>query len=112
MNMERQLQHWEKITEVEGIKFRIKKLSPFEFPAFKTSFAKATNDNDPEGIAKSYEMMVSWVETEIAGVWVKVYNKTNQTFVIDKFNDPMLSNKLIDVILTEMVMPLFMSTAE
>jgi hypothetical protein len=110
--MEKQLQHWEKVVEFEGSKLRLKKLSPFEFPAFKTSFAKATSDNDPEGIAKSYEMMVTWVEVEIAGIWVKLYDKASQNFVINTFNNPSISNQLVDVILTEVIMPIFMNTVE
>jgi len=106
------LQHWEKEIELDGMKFRIKKLTPFDFPAFKTVFAKSTTDGDPEGIAKSYEMMISWVETKIIGEWTKVYDKKSGTFIVDKLNDPVLANELVDLVLTDLIMPLFMNTAE
>ena len=106
------LQHWEKEVELNGMKFRIKKLGPFDFPAFKTVFGKATNENDPEGIAKSYEMMTTWIESKIIGEWTKVYDKKSGGFVIEALNDPMVANELIDLVLMDLIMPLFTSTAE
>ena len=105
-------QHWQKEIELEGKKYRIKKLTPFEFPAFKTVFGKSTNDNDPEGIAKSYEMMTGWIESEIMGEWTRVYDKKSGQFIIDELNDPKLANLLIDSVFTDIVMPLFVNTAE
>lgn len=105
-------QHWEKEIDFEGMKFRLKKLNPFEFPAFKTAFAKATNDNDPEGIAKSYEMMTSWVLTEVLGAWVPVYDRASGTFTIDQLNDPAVANDLLDMVLADLIMPLFMRSTE
>jgi len=112
MSEEIKLQHWEKEIELKGMKFRIKKLTPFDFPAFKTVFAKSTSDGDPEGIAKSYEMMTGWVETEIMGKWTKVYDKASKQFIVDLLNDPIVANELIDLVLTDLIMPLFMNTAE
>lgn len=105
-------QHWQKEIEFKGLKFKLKKLSPFEFPAFKTTFAKATNDNDPEGIARSYEMMTTWVLTEVVGAWVPVYDKASGAFTVDSLNDPSVANELLDLILTDLIMPLFMSSTE
>jgi len=107
-----QKQHWEKEIEFKGMKFRLKKLNPFEFPAFKTVFAKSTNENDPEGIMKSYELATSWIESEIIGKWAKIYDKASMTFIIAELNDPMVANELIDLVLTDLVMPLFTNTAE
>jgi hypothetical protein len=105
-------QHWQKEIKFENMRFKLKKLSPFEFPAFKTSFAKATNDNDPEGIAKSYEMMTSWVLVNLMEAWVPVYDKSSKSFTIDSLNDPYLANNLIDLVLTDLIMPLFMNSTE
>ena len=105
-------QHWQKEIKFKGLKFKLKKLSPFEFPAFKTTFAKSTTDNDPEGIAKSYEMMTSWVLTEVAGAWIPVYDKSSGAFTVDSLNNPAESNALLDLILSELIMPLFTSSTE
>lgn len=105
-------QHWEKEIQFNGSAFRIKKLTPFEFPAFKTVFAKATNDGDTDGLAKVYETIASWLETKVASVWMPVYDKTSKTFVVDYLNDISMTNQLLDLALSELILPLFLNTAE
>lgn len=105
-------QHWEKEIEFRGNKFRIKKLTPFEFPAFKTVFAKATSDTDTVALAKVYETIATWLEVSIASVWMPAYDKASGVFTVDYLNDISLTNQLLDLVLTDLIMPLFMNTAE
>lgn len=107
------LQHWEKEIELEGKKYRIKKLTPFEFPAFKIAFAKATNDNDTDALAKVYETIASWLQSEVVGAWVPIYDKAGGKFVIKDLNDDIAKvNTLLDLALSELIMPLFLNTTE
>ncbi len=105
-------QHWEKEIEFDGNKFRIKKLSPFEFPAFKTVFAKATSDGDTDALAKVYETVATWLEMEVASIWMPIYDKSGQIFTIDSLNDISKINQLLDVVLSDLIVPLFLNTAE
>lgn len=112
MTTEAKQQHWQKEFEIGGVKLRVRKLSPFEFPAFKTAFAKATEENDAEGIGKAYETMSTWLEYEFMGEWVKAYDKKQGQFVVANLNDAIIANKLIDYMLVEIITPLFLNTAE
>lgn len=107
-------QHWEKEIEFDGMKFKLKKLNPFEFPAFKTTFAKATTDNDADGIAKSYEVMASWLLADITGTdtWIPVYSRGSGQFSVDTLNDPIKANKLLDIVLNDLILPIFLSSTE
>jgi len=105
-------QHWEREIEFEGNKFRIKKLSPFEFPAFKMAFAKATSDGDTAALSKIYETIATWTEVSFAGIWVPIYDKSSVTFVVDTLNDISKINQLLDLVLSELILPLFLNTAE
>lgn len=105
-------QHWEKEIEFKGNRFKMKKLTPFEFPAFKTVFAKATDDGDTDALAKVYETIASWIEVNIAGAWMPVYDKTSKTFIVDYLNDISNSNQILDLVLSELILPLFLNTAE
>lgn len=105
-------QHWEKEIEFKGKKYKLMKLNPFQFPAFKIAYGNAINNNDPDAIAKCYEVMVGWVRTEIVGEDSPIYSKESQTFIVDELNDPMVANELIDAVLMDLIMPLFTNTAE
>lgn len=105
-------QHHEKIIKIGDTELKMKKLSPFEFPAFKTIFAKATNDNDAEGIEQAYEKMTTWLLVEIGGQWIPVYDKNSKSFIVEELNNEKATNQLIDKVLEEIIMPLFLSTAE
>jgi len=105
-------QHWEKEIEFKGNKFRIKKLTPFEFPAFKTVFAKATNDGDTDALAKVYETIATWLEVNLASVWMPVYDKHSGVFTLDSLNDISATNQLLDLVLSDLILPLFLNTAE
>ena len=107
-----QEQHWQKEIEFNGNKFRIKKLSPFEFPAFKTVFAKATADSDTESLMKVYETIATWLEVYVASVWMPVYDKTSKTFTLEYLNDLGKINQLLDLVLSDLILPLFLNTAE
>lgn len=105
-------QHFEKTITVNDVELKMKKLSPFEFPAFKTVFARATEANDPVGIEQAYEQLATWLLVEIGGQWLPAYDKTNGSFIVEALNDTNATNQIIDLMLTEMIMPLFMSTSE
>lgn len=105
-------QHWEKEISFNGSKFRIRKLTPFEFPAFKTIFAKATSENDSVALAKVYELIASWIETNLAGAWIPVYDKSSGTFIVDFLNDINKINDLLDLVLKDLIMPIFLNTTE
>jgi hypothetical protein len=105
-------QHWEKEIDFKGNKYRIKKLTPFEFPAFKMVFAKATNDGDMEALAKVYENIANWLEISLAGVWIPVYDKQSGIFTVDSLNDLSTANQLLDIVLSDLILPLFTNTAE
>lgn len=106
-------QHWEKEFVIDGVKLRVRKLNPFEFPAFQTSFAKAIDANDSEGIAKSYKTMSTWLEAEMpGGLWMPAYDKTTERFTVENLNDMATSAKLINYMIAEIITPLFQNTAE
>lgn len=105
-------QHWEKEIKFKGNTFRIKKLTPFEFPAFKTVFAKATSDGDTDALAKVYETIATWLEVNLAGIWAPAYDKVSGTFLVDNLNDVSNTNQLLDLVLSDLILPLFLNTAE
>lgn len=104
--------HYEKEFEVAGVKLKLKKLGLSEFPTFKTIYANAINEADAEGVNKAYTLLFSWLEHEVLGEWVPVFDKKSGQFMIEVLNDLTHADTIINVLLSEVLQPLFMNTAE
>lgn len=103
---------YQKVFEVAGVKLRLKKLGLADFPTFKMLYAKSIEASDPEGVIKSYMMLYSWLEQEVLGEWVPVFNSKDQTFSVDILNEVENADAIIDILLSETLPPLFLNTAE
>jgi hypothetical protein len=105
--------HHEKVFEVNGVKLRLRKLGLAEFPSFKTIYATAIENKDIEGTIKAHQTLFSWLEYEVLpDEWVPVYNKAQDEFIIDKLNDVIVADTIINTLLIEVLTPLFLNTAE
>lgn len=110
--MEKDKKHFQKEFEVAGVKLRVKKLGLAEFPAFKTIYGNAINNSDAEGTIKAYYMLFGWLQHEIMGEWIPVWNSVNEEFVIEKLNDPVNADTIINILITKVLEPLFQNTVE
>lgn len=104
--------HHETVFEVEGVKLKLKKLGLAEFPAFKTIYARAIDQADAEGVSKAYMMLFGWLEQEVMGEWVPVFDKKKQEFMIAVLNDLSAADEIINILLSDVLAPLFLNTAE
>jgi len=103
---------YQKVFEVAGVKLRLKKLGLADFPTFKMLYAKSVDSNDEDGIIKAYLMLYSWLEQNMLGEWVPVFNKKEECFSLDILNEVENADRIIDVLLSEILPPLFLNTAE
>lgn len=104
--------HYEKVFEVAKVNLRLKKLGLADFPAFKTVYANAISEGDAEGITKAYLLLLSWLQHEVLGEWVPVFDKKKQLFMIDVLNDETHADTIINILLGEILAPLFQNTAD
>lgn len=104
--------HYDKVFEVAGVRLKLKKLGLADFPAFKTLYANAINESDTDGIVKAYLMLYSWLEQEVLGEWVPIFNKKEESFSVEILNDPVNADTIINILLSEILQPLFLNTAE
>lgn len=105
--------HYEKIFEVNGVRLKLKKLGLSEFPSFKTLYATAIESKDFEGANKAHNILYSWLLYEVLpDEWVPVYNAKEDVFVVDALNDVVTADKIINILLAEVLAPLFLNTAE
>lgn len=105
--------HYEKVFEVNGVRLKLKKLGLTEFPSFKTIYATAIENKDIEGTIKAHQTLFSWLEYEVLpDEWVPVYNKTQDEFIVEKLNDVIIADTIINKLLIEVLTPLFLNTAE
>lgn len=108
------MKHWEKVLELKDMKFKMKKLNPFDFSAFKMVYAKALNDNDPVSLSKAYKTLISWVEVETGMTgYISLYDSEADKFNLPVFNEqPLLVDSLVDLVLTDVIMPFMTATIE
>lgn len=104
--------HYQKEFEVAGVKLKLKKLGLADFPTFKTIYARAVDQADAEGVAKAYMMLYSWVQHEVLGEWVPVFDSVKKEFTIDVLNDLSKADEIINILLADILAPLFLNTAE
>ena len=98
--------------EVAGVKLRLKKLGLADFPTFKMLYAKSVDANDEEGVIRSYMMLYSWLEQDVLGEWVPVFDKKKEIFSIEILNEIENADRILDILLSEILPPLFLNTAE
>jgi hypothetical protein len=104
--------HYQKEFEVVGVKLKLKKLGLADFPSFKTIYARAIDQGDAEGVTKAYFMLFGWLEYELLGEWIPVFNKTKGEFAIEVLNDLAVADQIVNILLADILAPLFLSTAE
>lgn len=103
--------HYEKTFEVNGVNLRVRKLRLTEFPSFKTIYATAIDSKDIEGLSRANEILLSWLEYDmLEGTWVPVYNTKTGEFVVDAINDTVAADTIINTVIAEVLMPLFLNT--
>lgn len=100
--------HYEKILEFEGKKFKIKKLDPFTFSAFKVTYSKALMGDDPEVLGKQNKILLSWILEADTGV--PIYDKDTDTMILESLKDFEKTIMLIELVTTEIIAPLFQDT--
>jgi len=106
------IKHHQKTFEVAGVKLKLKKLGLADFPTFKTIYARAIDEADAEGVAKAYMLLYSWLEYELVGEWIPAFNSTSQEFIVDKLNNLQAADTIVNVLLADILAPLFLNTAE
>lgn len=104
--------HYDKVFEVAGVKLKLKKLGLAEFPSFKTIYARAIDSADAEGVTKAYMMLFSWLQHEVLGEWVPVFDKKAEQFMVAELNDLQNADQIVTILLAEILTPLFLNTAE
>ena len=104
--------HYEKEFVVNGITLKMKRLGLADFPSFKTIYATAIESKDIAGLIKAHQTLYSWLEYEmIPGEWLPVYNPTEDKFIVDKLNDVTHADTIINIMLADILAPLFLNTA-
>lgn len=105
--------HYEKEFTIKGVNLKLKRLGLTEFPSFKTVYARSIDAKDIEGMNKAHQMLFSWVEYEmVPGEWIPAYSTKEDRFVVDVLNDVIVADQIINTILSDILMPLFLNTAE
>ena len=102
---------YQKEFEVAGVKLRLKKLGLADFPTFKTIYARAVTEADAEGVAKAYMLLYSWLEQNVVGEWVPIFDKSKNEFMIEVLNDLGNADEIVNILLSEILEPLFLNTA-
>jgi hypothetical protein len=104
------MKSYQKEFEVAGVKLKLKKLGIADFPTFKTIYARAVDAADAEGVAKAYMLLYSWLEQEVMGEWVPVFNKAKSEFTVDILNDLSNADEIVNILLSDTLSSLFPST--
>lgn len=104
--------HHEKVFTVNGVNLRLKKLGLADFPSFKTIYASAIEAKDIVGMTKAHNILYSWLEYEmLPDEWVPAYNAIEDRFVVDSINDIVAADTIVNILLAEVLTPLFLNTA-
>ena len=106
------MKHYEKEFQVAGVTLKLKKLGLTEFPAFKVIYAEGVDSGDAVKVANAYSILFSWLQYEVLGEWVAAFDKKTGEFRIEVLNDPAHADKILDILLSEVLTPLFLNTAE
>ena len=104
--------HHQKEFVVGEVRLKIKRLGLADFPTFKTIYARAVDEGDAEGVAKAYLLLFSWLEHELLGEWVPVFDKKKELFTVDVLNDLQNADEIVNILLSDILAPLFLNTAE
>lgn len=104
--------HYEKEFKVRDKTFKCKKLNPFEFKAFQTTFGMALNTQDTKALAAGYQNMMEWLTYEVTpGNFVPVM-QSNGSFILPALNDLGYADEVINAMLVEVITPLFQSSVD
>lgn len=91
-----------KVINVEGVNIRLKQLKAPSVMAFLTVYGKGVEANDFTAIEASYEQLLGWIEAEVGGVWVPVYDKMSGDSMVVALKpalaDPMFMTQLVSLL--------------
>lgn len=67
---------------INNVKLRMKEVRAVEMMSFLTIYGQAVVNSDFDALDASYTQLLSWVEAEVNGQWIKIYDKQSDQCLV------------------------------